>query len=744
MLLKPSFRGSDSLLTIPEDSTGFVLVTRPPSISCEHGTGCECWAWSAGGGGGAGGLGGAVRSPSASYLASANPYGGPGKAAAAAAAAAASGAGRRSGGVAFLGLGNIWNTAVNTFRGVAGAHGRRSSWPARRGGAAGQQQQRGSMANVPPPTANALPSEAGAGAGSGAGVSGGSSREYLSPLPAQAQYRNASSGGAGMSSGGAGGASGGGSRSGSSSGGSSSGSGGGGGGRGGSRNDPSTVRQGGAQGPLPVEPSNRSDGVYLHHHQHPHGGFMLASPADESASRTAQRPQSRAPNNPPQSQQAHHRRRHSEPIAPRPYSVGPERGSVGSAGAGGVAWSPAEAAEARRVGVAADRAEVAGKRSILVVTLADKTAQEAMALALESPRDARGAGAGAGARAGVGGAPPPAAVKHAGGASVLHARRRHGMLTEALSLYVRALSILQGTLPAVLVECDGVSADQFAAWNPLGAHHQQQQQQLQRQQQEQEQQQQKFGRSSPPSPALLAQRSALVTKASWLKDLFSQTLERAEHCRTQASVASAVAAAAAGPAAASSSAASSADGAGGSTGNSSSAAFTKDVRAFVPGAPWATLSGGGGSGGSSCGGGGTAPPSSDAAASAVYRSAMEHGQEAAVCYLLGRSDAAVTHYVRACALLQLLALEPEMAGAPAEEGAPRGGGGGGPGGDVGGMHARGGTGQDRLQQQQRAAGGWQAQLLATADMYARRVELINRGDLTAERQGFVYEEGRNG
>ena len=122
---------------------------------------------------------------------------------------------------------------------------------------------------------------------------------------------------------------------------------------------------------------------------------------------------------------------------------------------------------------------------------------------------------------------------------------------------------------------------------------------------------------------------------------------------------------------------------------------------------------------------------------------MEHGQEAAVCYLLGRSDAAVTHYVRACALLQLLALEPEMAGAPAEEGCLRGGGGS-SGNEVGGAHERRGKGQGRpqhqhQQQQQRAAGGWQAQLLATADMYARRVELISRGDVTAERKGFVYE-----
>ncbi|CAM9680592.1 unnamed protein product [Laminaria digitata] len=333
------------------------------------------------------------------------------------------------------------------------------------------------------------------------------------------------------------------------------------------------------------------------------------------------------------------------------------------------------------------------------------------------------------------------------------------MLTEALSLYVRALSILQGVLPAVLVECDGVSADRFAAWNPLGANHQQQQQQLQRQQQQQQeqqqQQQQRFGRSSPPSPALLSQRSALVTKASWLKDLFSQTLDRAEHCRTQASVASAAAASAAAAAAsASSPAAPSSDSASASTntntGSSSSNAFTKDGRTLGPGAPWTTLGGGGGSnssGGGGGGGSGTPPPPSDAAAAAVYRSAMEHGQEAAVCYLLGRSDAAVTHYVRACALLQLLALEPEMAGAPWEEGGLRGGGGF-SGSEVGGAFARGGKGQEQpqqqQQQQQRAAGGWQAQLLATADMYARRVEVISRGDATAERQGFVYEEGSNG
>ncbi|CAN0331268.1 unnamed protein product, partial [Ectocarpus sp. 8 AP-2014] len=148
VLLKPSFRGSDSLLTIPEDSTGFVLVTRPSSVSCEHGPHCECWAWS----GCAGGCAAAVRSPSASYLATAsNPYGGPGKEAAGGGGGGGGDrGGRRSGGGAFLG--SIWNTAVNTFRGVAGGHGRRASWSAVRG--RGGQQHR---ASVSPPTAAVSP-----------------------------------------------------------------------------------------------------------------------------------------------------------------------------------------------------------------------------------------------------------------------------------------------------------------------------------------------------------------------------------------------------------------------------------------------------------------------------------------------------------------------------------------------------------------------------------------------------------
>ncbi|CAN0418991.1 unnamed protein product, partial [Hapterophycus canaliculatus] len=150
VLLKPSFRGSDSLLTIPEDSTGFVLVTRPSSVACEHGPNCECWAWS-------GGAGAIIRSPSASYLAAANPYGGPGKAAAGGGGSSAGGSagGRRSGAGTFLGLGNFWNTAVNTFRGVAGAHARRTSWPAVVGRGRASAGQHGRSAT--PPTAAASP-----------------------------------------------------------------------------------------------------------------------------------------------------------------------------------------------------------------------------------------------------------------------------------------------------------------------------------------------------------------------------------------------------------------------------------------------------------------------------------------------------------------------------------------------------------------------------------------------------------
>lgn len=341
-----------------------------------------------------------------------------------------------------------------------------------------------------------------------------------------------------------------------------------------------------------------------------------------------------------------------------------------------------EIEESRRVQAAADRAEVVGKRSILVVTLADRTAQDAMSLALESPRDARGTGdEGSGVTL-------PCALPYP--------RRRHARLTEALSLYVKALSMLQGALPGVLVECEGASTDGLAPWNPLGLQDEQHQQN--------KNMKERLDHSAPPplspSNALLSQRSALATKASWLKELFSQTLQRAEHCREQVAAA-AVAAASAGPCPV-----------------LPSSSSTDNVAG--PCTPWTTL-------GSDGGGSGMVPPA-DPAAAAVYRRAVEHGQEAAVCYLLGRSDAAIVHYVRACALLQLLALEPEMACAGVrEEGMDREGGTGG--GEAGGGRWGGLRGEESLPKQPQAptAGGWREKLLLMADGYARRVELISGG-----------------
>ncbi|CAN0413017.1 unnamed protein product, partial [Ectocarpus sp. 12 AP-2014] len=197
-----------------------------------------------------------------------------------------------------------------------------------------------------------------------------------------------------------------------------------------------------------------------------------------------------------------------------------------------------------------------------------------------------------------------------------------------------------------------------------------------------------------------------------------QVLQRAEHCRAQAACAATTAAAALPRASSSSSSSSSSspccpvpDGL-----NNPSSSEDSGMDGHVFGGMGKT--GGGGGGGSvPCGG-----SSGNPAVTAVYRSATEHGQEAAVCYMLGRSDAAVTHYVRACALLQLLALEPEMAGAGAvDDGRWR-------------YHAAAAAaaaagGEDRSQPQpQGRCDGWQAYLLGMADAYAQRVELISRGE----------------
>ncbi|CAN0546257.1 unnamed protein product, partial [Ectocarpus sp. 12 AP-2014] len=353
VLLKPSFRGSDSLLTIPEDSTGFVLVTRPSSVSCEHGPHCECWAWSASAGGCAAA---AVRSPSASYLATAsNPYGGPGKEAAGSGGGGGGGdrGGRRSGGGAFLG--SIWNTAVNTFRGVAGGHARRASWSAVRG--RGGQQHR---ASVLPSTAAVSPAH----------VRGASSprerqqQQHLSPH--------------------------------------------------------SNVRKGGrvSGSPLGSPCSGRSSSdsrgsvVYTHRQGGDDGGkvavvmghanvnaavaaYRADVPYQQGTSGSSYYQQQQQHHHHPTSH-PHHHRSHSEPPRARAHgSCNNPGGGVlegggadlyrgrGYGGSGGV--NQVELVESQRVKAAADRAEVVGKRAILLVTLGDKTAQEAMALALESP-----------------------------------------------------------------------------------------------------------------------------------------------------------------------------------------------------------------------------------------------------------------------------------------------------------------------------------------------------------------------
>ncbi|CAM9643611.1 unnamed protein product, partial [Ectocarpus sp. 4 AP-2014] len=618
VLLKPSFRGSDSLLTIPEDSTGFVLVTRPSSVSCEHGPHCECWAWSAS----AGGCAAAVRSPSASYLATAsNPYGGPGKEAAGGGGGGDDRGGRRSGGGAFLG--SIWNTAVNTFRGVAGGHGRRASWSAVRG--RGGEQHR---ASVSPPTAAVSPAH----------VRGASSprerqqQQHLSPHSTVRKGVRVS--GSPLRS----------PRSGRSSSDSR-----------GTNNVVHTHRQGGDDGgkvAVVMRQANANAAVAAYRTDVP---YQQGTGGSSYYQQQRQQQQQQHPTSHP-----HHHRSHSEPPRARAYgSYNNPGGGVlegsgaelyrgrGYGGSGGV--NQVELVESQRVKAAADRAEVVGKRAILLVTLGDKTAQEAMALALESPS----ADADGGARA----AAAPAAVGRAEGgpavfaASAAHARRRHDMLTEALALYVKALALLQGALPGVLVVCEGVMpAEAFAAWNPLGKEGQQQQQQ-------QQQQGKRLGRPSPSSVKVVAERAALVTKAAWLKEIFSQVLQRAEHCRAQAACAATAAAAAPPTASPCSSSSSSSpcypvpDGL-----NNPSSSEESGVDGHVFGGMVKT------------GGGGVVPcvgSSGNPAVAAVYRSATEHGQEAAVCYMLGRSDAAVTHYVRACALLQLLALEPEMAGAGA-------------------------------------------------------------------------------
>lgn len=703
----PSLRGGDSLLTIPEDSTGFVLVTRPPSsISCEHGPGCECWAWGGGGGNGEGGGIATMRSPSASYLAAVNPYGGPGKTGRApGAGAGAAVTERRSGPGAFLGsVGNMWNTAMNTFRGVAGAQGRIPSWPATRSGRSSQKhqqqpQQRGSLpksSQKPAATAAAITCGFSSTTATGGPGATGSSplvspREQMSPVSAQFRMmggEGSSSGNSSNSSGGVGGSS------------------RGGGGNRGSRGAPAGVVGAG------ISSGNNSRNMLLYQ--------QSALPFTDKNSRRPEALSSVGGFPPPlrfrdtDPRRLSHHRRHSEPITPSPSPAGKEgKGGGGNIHAdgkytgidgrdtlgGGRARSfdtHFEDSDSRRLMSTAERAEVVGKRSILLVTLADKTAQEAMSLTLESPRDARAV------------APPaPWPVPTLGAeqrtgckfdkfakGEVAYARRRHGMLTEALSLYVKVLAILQGALPGVLVECEGVSTEGLAAWNPLIAEpNQGYEKRFNRSPKvspsNQHRQQQRVGHPSPPSSSLLNQRSALVTKASWLKDIFSQTLQRAEHCRDQVTEAAVAAEAVV------------------VTKTMKTDAQTAFDMAAVPLAsaspvmtqfPKESM--------------GLTPPA-DTAAAAVFRSAMEHGQEAEVCNLLGQSDAAVTHYVRACALLRLLALEPEMSGVREMV--------------------------SHQSQEQQNLGGWQEQLLQMAEGYAQRVETISIGEwnIKGEQAGAV-------
>ena len=643
---------------------------------------------------------------------------------------------------------------MNTFRGVAGAHGRRSSLPATRAGRASQQQQqrRGSSPNVSHKLAGgaaAVPGGITQATTIAVGALGASPlaspRENLSPVSA---YNRKIGGGPGSSSGNCSGASN-----------SSSG---------GSRGSHGTRVIGVGAG---VSSRGGSRNTLYNHDasrfgdsSSDHGPEVLY--ADDTAGhRQPPPPRSHEVDYP--SGLIHHRR-NSEPIPPRPHPAGTEMigadaGISASVGVGGGELStkgdgdrarfckPSEEADYRRTMAAADRAEVVGKRSILIVTLADKTAQEAMSLALESPRDARTAeprsqqwpmhlrmGVGPAVESGELGSADRSAGEDA------NARRRHDMLTEALALYVRVLAILQGALPGILVECEGDRMEGLAARNNLSVdpahpsqqqrfhrysqHYssqqcpQQQQQHNQNQRQKEQQQQQRVGRPSPPSPALMALRSALVSKASWLKELFSQTLLRAEHCREQVAATSSAATVAV-PAHTTAHA----------TEQPMAQSSLRPPLSPPAGATFHLLSKDSG----------RLMLPSDTASAAVFRSAIEHGQEATVCFMLGRSDAAVTHYVRACALLHLLALEPDMSGV--QEDALRSVSDG----SVGRGDVKSGRGVDRKsqqaheqqqqQQQQQISSGWQAQLLMMADGYARRVEKITGGDgkKREEREGAV-------
>lgn len=693
----PSCRpGCDSLLTIPEDSTGFLLIPRLPLIPCEHGPNCECGAWFTIAEGNFDPD--VVISPSKPVIPTVNPYGGPGKAPAKVPDRRQST--RGAGPSSFLGLGTIWNTAVNTFRGVAGAHSRRAS-SSRRTNHAHAAQQGVSLTHAPPPPSPGAVSGGLSSAPGTAAVVPSASREHLSPHGTHRRTVDCArspGGGADISSEQA-------------------------------TLSPSAVNDSAFLTRSPADPCRSH-------------GSGVSSPTIKARSPQGVRREDTPAQLEQQRQQFHRRRHHSDSssrllLDGRATRQSPQQSALerqptmasytrrqsydhvaGDAREGGAGemrsqhtLSQLEVVDWRRVKAAAERAEVVGKRSILVVTLADRTVREAMSLALESPRDARSS----------------TCVAETGSPS--HgscARRRHDMLTEALSLYVKALAMLQGTLPAVLVECDGVAMDGFAAWNPLGLQSQDpQHHQYQHKQQQQQHQPHRFGFAAatpplPPSQILLEQRASLVTKASWLIELFSKTLERAQwaqHCRTQA------------PTAASAATVSVTLNPGTPKEKSCGGAG-----AASPVAPWAKLGGGGTDPGNSSGY--VATPSSDtAAAAAVYRSAVEHGQEAAVCYLLGRSDAAITHNVRACALLRLLALEPEMAGT-----ADR-------------LREDVRMNEQQQQQQQQngplgdgGGGGWKAQLLSMAEGYARSAELISTGAAGAGGEGeeILHQQDENG
>lgn len=646
--------GSESLHTIPEDSTGFVFVPRPSPIAPDDSSQCSYWIC----GGGSDGVG----SSSGSCLPE-NPSRGPGTSKNVEQRQPGGGGGT---GPSFLGLGNFWTTAVNTLRGVAGPNSKRNSWPRRGSHAARRDRQeqpescqqphqphRCAPATIPSPSAVAgivspgasptsvLSSErehqsphcvqqirkmsraVGVGVGAGSPTHGSSTRRRSNSLGSQCGDRGAGSSG----------------------------------------------RRGTATGT--VSPS-------LQLYPEPSMTELVHRRDDAGRSPNVEaralyvRPLLHNPN-----QLQHHQRRHSDPLSkpvdrpsgrqscvselPKmPVALSTQGRSVEfdviGAGLRRHPLSQAEAGELRRLQVASERAEVVGKRSILIVTLADRTAQEAMSLALDSPRDAR-----------IG--ESDTSTKNTSHPDS-HAGRRHAMLTEALSLYVKALAILRSALAGVLGECQGAS----------------------------------------PSAVLLTQRSALATKASWLEGLFSQILQRAEHCRAQ------ITEAATNIAAASTSASPGPCG----------GALLKDTRSSPlvsgsPCVPWATL----GSAGISASMGGM--PTSDIAAAAVYRSALENGQEAAVNYLLGRSSAAVTHYMRASALLQLLALEPEMVGARS-------------GAFVSEESLRDeGAGRYMIRN-----GGWRAQLLLMADGFTRRVELIKGGVDVKEIAERAQGEGSSG